>query len=422
MSELTRIKSVLASEIIDSRGNPTLEATTKLVGGARGTASSPSGASTGSHEALELRDNDPERFGGKGVLSAVTNVNTVIAESLEGSRSSQYLVDRKLLALDGSENKSNLGANATLAVSVSVAKAVAKQCGIPLFRYLGGVNAVRLPVPMMNILNGGVHASNNIDIQEFMIMPTGFESFREALRAGCEVYRALGSLLKKEGKSVAVGDEGGYAPDLSSDRETLEYICRACELAGYGTKRIKIAVDAASSEWQCGDGMYLLPKSQKQFTSEELVDYWEKLVSEYPVASIEDGLGEDDHDGWRRLTSRLGSKCALVGDDLFVTNYKRLRAGIRNKEGNAILIKPNQIGTLSETLEVMRLAAENGYRTIVSHRSGETCDTYISDIAVAMNSGYIKTGAPCRGERIAKYNRLLKIEAMLGTSAHYGDF
>lgn len=422
MSELTRIKSVLGSEIIDSRGNPTLEATTKLVGGARGTASSPSGASTGSHEALELRDNDPERFGGKGVLSAVTNVNTVIAESLEGSRSSQYLVDRKLLALDGSENKSNLGANATLAVSVSVAKAVAKQCGIPLFRYLGGVNAVRLPVPMMNILNGGVHASNNIDIQEFMIMPTGFESFREALRAGCEVYRALGSLLKKEGKSVAVGDEGGYAPDLSSDRETLEYICRACELAGYGTKRIKIAVDAASSEWQCGDGMYLLPKSQKQFTSEELVDYWEKLVSEYPVASIEDGLGEDDHDGWRRLTSRLGSKCALVGDDLFVTNYKRLRAGIRNKEGNAILIKPNQIGTLSETLEVIRLAAENGYRTIVSHRSGETCDTYISDIAVAMNSGYIKTGAPCRGERIAKYNRLLKIEAMLGTSAHYGDF
>lgn len=422
MSELTRIKSVLASEIIDSRGNPTLEATTKLVGGARGTASSPSGASTGSHEALELRDNDPERFGGKGVLSAVTNVNTVIAESLEGSRSSQYLVDRKLLALDGSENKSNLGANATLAVSVSVAKAVAKQCGIPLFRYLGGVNAVRLPVPMMNILNGGVHASNNIDIQEFMIMPTGFESFREALRAGCEVYRALGSLLKKEGKSVAVGDEGGYAPDLSSDRETLEYICRACELAGYGTKRIKIAVDAASSEWQCGDGMYLLPKSQKQFTSEELVDYWEKLVSEYPVALIEDGLGEDDHDGWRRLTSRLGSKCALVGDDLFVTNYKRLRAGIRNKEGNAILIKPNQIGTLSETLEVIRLAAENGYRTIVSHRSGETCDTYISDIAVAMNSGYIKTGAPCRGERIAKYNRLLKIEAMLGTSAHYGDF
>lgn len=422
MSELTRIKSVLGSEIIDSRGNPTLEATTKLVGGARGTASSPSGASTGSHEALELRDNDPERFGGKGVLSAVTNVNTVIAESLEGSRSSQYLVDRKLLALDGSENKSNLGANATLAVSVSVAKAVAKQCGIPLFRYLGGVNAVRLPVPMMNILNGGVHASNNIDIQEFMIMPTGFESFREALRAGCEVYRALGSLLKKEGKSVAVGDEGGYAPDLSSDRETLEYICRACELAGYGTKRIKIAVDAASSEWQCGDGMYLLPKSQKQFTSEELVDYWEKLVSEYPVALIEDGLGEDDHDGWRRLTSRLGSKCALVGDDLFVTNYKRLRAGIRNKEGNAILIKPNQIGTLSETLEVIRLAAENGYRTIVSHRSGETCDTYISDIAVAMNSGYIKTGAPCRGERIAKYNRLLKIEAMLGTSAHYGDF
>ena len=422
MSNFSKIKSVTACEIIDSRGNPTVEATVELVDGSKGTASVPSGASTGRYEALELRDKDHGRYMGRGVLSAVANVNTIIAESLEGSRSSQYMVDRKMLALDATDNKSNLGANAMLAVSLAVAKAAARHYTMPLFRYLGGANAVRLPFPMMNILNGGAHASNNIDIQEFMIMPIGFESFREALRAGCEVYHALGKLLKSEGKSVAVGDEGGFAPDLSSDSETLEYICRAIELAGYDTDRIKIALDAAASEWQTGEGEYTLPKSQKSFTSEGLVDYFEKLISNYPIVSIEDPLGEDDHDGWSHMTSKIGSRCTLVGDDLFVTNAQRLGEGIKNGEGNAILIKPNQIGTLSETLGVMRLAAENGYRTIVSHRSGETPDTYIADIAVAMNAGFIKTGAPCRGERVAKYNRLLKIESMLGTSARYGEF
>ncbi len=421
MLNLARIKCVSGSEVIDSRGNPTVEATVVLTDGCAGTATVPSGASTGKYEALELRDRDSSRYGGKGVLRAVENINGIIAEELVTQRVSQSVVDKKLIALDGTEDKSHLGANAALAVSLAAAKAAAKHNAEPLFRYLGGINAVRLPIPMMNILNGGAHASNNVDIQEFMIMPSGFKSFSEALRAGCEVYHALGNILANEGKSTAVGDEGGYAPDLASDEEALMYICRAIETAGYTTEQIKIALDAAASEWQTKDGEYILPKSNKCYTSSELSDFWKNLSLRYPIVSIEDGLGEDDHAGWKQLTSELHG-IALVGDDLFVTNEKKLREGIKNGEGNAILIKPNQIGTLTETMNVMRLAASCGYRTIVSHRSGETEDTSIADIAVAMNAGYIKTGAPCRSERVAKYNRLLKIEAMLGTSAVYGSF
>ncbi len=420
MSNYARIKCITAQEIIDSRGNPTVEATVVLTDGTAGSAAVPSGASTGKYEALELRDGDSERYDGKGVLCAVENINRVIAEDLSGQRVTQSLVDRRLLSLDGTEDKSNLGANATLAVSLAAAKAAAKYYKEPLFKYLGGVNAVRLPVPMMNILNGGAHASNNVDIQEFMIMPMGFHSFAEALRAGCEVYHTLGRILKNEGKSTAVGDEGGFAPDLSSDEEALDLICRAIELSGYSTEQIKIGLDVAASEWQKGTGEYLLPKSKKQYSSRDLITFLKNLSLRYPIVSIEDGLGEDDHDGWSIMTSEI-KDIALVGDDLFVTNEKKLREGIRKGEGNAILIKPNQIGTLSQTMSVMRLAAMNGYRTIVSHRSGETEDTSIADIAVAMNSGFIKTGAPCRSERVAKYNRLLKIESMLGASATYGD-
>ena len=421
MSNPVRIKCITASEIIDSRGNPTVEATAVLTDGSAGSAAVPSGASTGKYEALELRDGNNERYGGKGVLCAVENVNSVIAEDLVAERASQSFVDRRLIALDGTEDKSNLGANAMLAVSIAAAKASAKHYFEPLFRYLGGVNAVRLPVPMMNILNGGAHASNNVDIQEFMIMPIEFKSFSEALRAGCEVYHTLGRILKNEGKSTAVGDEGGFAPDLSSDEEALSLICRAIETAGYTTEQVKIALDVAASEWQSGKGEYTLPKSKKRYTSAELIGFLKSLSLRYPIVSIEDGLGEDDHEGWAQMTREL-SDIALVGDDLFVTNEKKLREGIKNGEGNAILIKPNQIGTLTETMNVMRLAAANGYRTIVSHRSGETEDTTIADLAVAMNAGYIKTGAPCRSERVSKYNRLLKIEGMLGAAAVYGEF
>lgn len=419
MAKYSKIKNITAREIIDSRGYPTVEASVVLEDGSVGCAAVPSGASTGKYEALEMRDDDSERFGGKGVLCAVENVNEVIAKALEGTKSCQGQVDRRMLALDGTDNKSNLGANAVLAVSLASAKASAKHYGMPLFKYLGGINATRLPVPMMNILNGGAHASNSLDVQEFMIMPIGFPSFREALRAGCEIYRALGALLKKEGKSTGVGDEGGFAPDLSCEEEALEYICRAISLAGYDTNRVKIAIDAAASEWQKTSGEYRMPKSGKVFTTDDLISHWENVITNYPVVSIEDALGEDDHVGWTKLTSKIGQRCTLVGDDLFVTNEKKLVSGIKNGEGNAILIKPNQIGTLSETIKVMQVAAEHGYRTIVSHRSGETEDTTIADIAVAMNSGFIKTGAPARAERTSKYNRLLKIEDLLGASARY---
>ncbi len=421
MANLSKIKNVVATEVIDSRGFPTVEASVVLADCSVGTAAVPSGASTGKYEAIEMRDADDERFGGKGVLCAVENVNEVISEALIGSRSNQYAVDSKMLALDGTSNKSNLGANAILAVSLANAKAAAKHYGMPLYKYLGGIRATRLPVPMMNILNGGAHASNSIDVQEFMIMPIGFDSFREALRAGCEIYRALGNLLKKEGKSTGVGDEGGFAPDLADETEALEYICRAISIAGYDTDRVKIALDAAASEWQKNSGEYYLPKSKKVYTTEALIAHWQSVIDSYPVVSIEDALGEDDHEGWRLITSKLGGRLTLVGDDLFVTNENILAKGIENGEANAILIKPNQIGTLTETMSVIELAKEHGYRTVISHRSGETEDTTIADIAVAMNAGYIKTGAPCRSERTSKYNRLLKIEAMLGESARYGE-
>lgn len=418
MKKRNRIENVFAHEIIDSRGNPTVEAFVSTFSGECASASAPSGASTGSYEAHELRDGDRERYGGKGVLCAVENVNGAIASSLRGRSLNQAAIDRTLIRLDGTENKTSLGANATLAVSLAAAKAAALCQSQPLYRYLGGTEAVRLPIPMMNILNGGAHASNNLDIQEFMIMPTGFDSFSAALRAGCEIYHTLAQLLRADGKSTGVGDEGGFAPDLRDEREALRYITDAVEKAGY-SGRVEIALDVAASEWQKGNG-YVLPKSGESLTSDEAIGRIEKLCREFPITSVEDALGEDDSEGWIRLTERLGKKIALVGDDLFVTNPKRLLHGIRNGIANAVLVKPNQIGTLTETMEVIRIAHENSYRTVISHRSGETADTMIADIAVAVNSRYIKTGAPCRGERTAKYNRLLMIEKELGKSAVYG--
>ena len=413
-----RIECIYAHEIIDSRGNPTVEAVVRTTSGATGSAASPSGASTGAYEAHELRDGDKMRFGGKGVLDAVSNVNKIIAPELRGRGLNYANADRRMLRLDSTANKSRLGANAILAVSLAVAKAGASSCGMPLYRYLGGMGAVRLPVPMMNIINGGAHAANNLDFQEFMIMPVGFGTFSEAIRAGCEVYHALASLLKEKGKSTGVGDEGGFAPDLSGEREALSFICDAIDKAGYAGK-IEIALDVAASEWQNGDG-YFLPKSKQSFTSDDITDRIAALCSEYPITSVEDALGEDDFEGWKKLTAKLGPKIALVGDDLFVTNPERLRMGISENIANAVLVKPNQIGTLSETMEVIRIARESSYRAVISHRSGETGDTTIADIAVATNAGYIKTGAPCRGERVAKYNRLLSIEAELGARAVYG--
>lgn len=415
-----KIKQICAQEILDSRGNPTVEAAVMLEDGSGAFAAVPSGASTGVHEALELRDGDPDRYGGKGTLCAVESVNSAISPSLSGCQLCQHSIDRKLIRLDSHRDKSSLGANAILSVSLAAAKAAAQAMKIPLYKYIGGINAVRLPIPMMNVLNGGAHAANNLDVQEFMIMPEGFDSFSEALRAGSEIYHELGSILKKEGKSTAVGDEGGFAPDLNGEDEALELLVRAIESAGYDTDNVKIALDAAASEWY-SDGRYILPKSGREYFAEELCDMWQSLSEKYPIASIEDGLGEDDFQGWRLLTERLGKKIKLVGDDLFVTDTLRLKKGIDTGIANAILIKPNQVGTLSETMEVMRLAAENGYRAIVSHRSGETEDTCIADLAVAMNAGYIKCGAPCRSERVAKYNRLLRIEAQLGIAAVYSD-
>ncbi len=406
---MVRIQKVIGSEILDSRGNPTVSATVQLTDGTIGTAAAPSGASTGKFEAIELRDEDKRRYGGKGVLKAVRNINEIISPALEKAHTlTVRQIDEILKKLDGTPNKAHLGANATLAVSLACARAMAAHYRLPLYRFLGGAAAYRLPVPMMNILNGGAHASNNIDIQEFMIIPAQAESFKEGLRWCAEIYHALGAQLKKKGLSTGVGDEGGFAPDLNSDEEAIEEILTAIEKAGYGGK-VNLALDAAGSEWAVDNG-YHLPKRGKAFATEDLISYWEGLVDKYPIVSIEDPLGEEDFSGWAEMTERLGGRVQLVGDDLFVTNIERLQQGIDEGAANAILIKPNQIGTLTETLEAIDLAKRNGYRTIISHRSGETEDTFIADLAVAVNAGQIKTGAPCRTERVAKYNRLLRIE------------
>lgn len=416
------IESVFGREIIDSRGNPTVEAQVLLADGTMGIGAAPSGASTGEFEALELRDGDAQRFGGKGVLKAVENINTVINDALKGIRADDiYAVDRAMINADGTKDKSKLGANAILAVSIACSRAAANSLGLPLYRFLGGINGNRLPVPMMNILNGGAHAANTVDVQEFMIMPVGAPSFREGLRYCTEVFHSLQALLKSKGLATSVGDEGGFAPNLASDEEAIQYILEAVKTAGYEPgKDFMLAIDAASSEWKSGKtGEYLLPKSGERFTSAELVEHWKNLCDKYPIISIEDGLDEEDWEGWQLMTSELGSKVQLVGDDLFVTNTERLKKGIDLGCGNSILIKLNQIGSVSETLEAIKMAHKAGYTAIVSHRSGETEDTTIADLAVALNACQIKTGAPSRSERIAKYNRLLRIEEELGGSAIY---
>jgi enolase len=417
------IENITGRTIIDSRGNPTVEAEVRLADGTVGRGASPSGASTGEFEALELRDQDPSKFGGKGVSKAVANVNDKIAPALAGmDASDQAGIDKAMLDLDGTPDKSALGANAILAVSIAAAQAAAKAEGIPLYRYLGGANGTVLPVPMMNILNGGAHASNSVDTQEFMIMPVGAPSFSEGLRQSTEVFHALQQLLKSEGQTTAVGDEGGFAPNLASDEDAIQHILKAVENAGYTPgEDFVLAMDAASSEWKSdkGLGFYHQPKSGKDFTSDELIAHWEDLLGKYPIVSIEDGLDEEDWAGWQRMTAALGGKVQLVGDDLFVTNTERLAKGIDLGAGNAILIKLNQIGTVSETLEAIRMAGRAGYRAVISHRSGETEDTTIADLAVAVNAGQIKTGAPSRTERVAKYNQLLRIEADLGAGAMY---
>lgn len=406
------ITSVRAYELIDSRSNPTVGVEVKLADGSAGFAISPSGASTGAYEAHELRDKDGARYGGKGVQNAVENVNRIISEALAGlNGADQTLIDSKMIEIDGSQNKSALGANAILAVSLATAKAAANSYKMPLYRYLGGTNAAVLPTPMMNILNGGAHAKNNIDIQEFMIVPTGFESFAQTLRAGSEIYHKLSEMLKKYGMFTAVGDEGGFAPNLDSDETAIELLCDAITKAGYSTDNVKIALDIASSEWYQGDGLYLMPKRNVEMSSDALIKMYHELIKKFPIISIEDGLSEDDWDGWQKLTKSLGGNVQLVGDDLFVTNKMRLLKGIEKGAANSILIKPNQIGTLTETLEVIRCAKRSGYKTIISHRSGESEDTTISDLAVATNAGQIKTGAPARTDRTAKYNRLLLIES-----------
>jgi len=416
------IEKVVGREIIDSRGNPTVEAEVTLADGTVGRGCAPSGASTGEFEALELRDNDKAKFGGKGVSKAVENVNTTIAQVLNGVDASDiYAVDAAMLKADGTKDKSNLGANAILAVSIASARAAANALELPLYRFLGGVNANRLPVPMMNILNGGAHAANTVDVQEFMIMPAGAPSFKEGLRWCTEVFHSLQALLKSRGLATSVGDEGGFAPDLGSDEEAIEVILEAVKKAGYEPGRdFVLAMDAASSEWK-GEkkGEYILPKCGKKFTSAELVAHWKSLVEKYPIYSIEDGLDEEDWEGWKILTKELGDKVQLVGDDLFVTNTERLSKGISLGCGNSILIKLNQIGSVSETLEAIKMAHNAGYTAVTSHRSGETEDTTIADLAVALNTCQIKTGAPSRSERVAKYNQLLRIEEQLGASAVY---
>lgn len=417
---MAAIIETYSREILDSRGNPTVEVEVFLEDGTIGHAAVPSGASTGAFEACELRDGDKARYGGKGVLKAVENVNSIIGPAIQGfDATEQAAIDKLMISLDGTDNKSKLGANAILGVSMAVARAAAKSLDLPLYQYLGGFNAKELPVPMMNILNGGAHADNNVDIQEFMIMPVGAESFTEALRSCAEVYHTLKTVLKGKGLSTGVGDEGGFAPNLESNEEALEVICEAIKAAGYEPgKNFKLAIDAASSEFY-KDGKYDLAGEGKIKTAEEMVDFYEYLVGKYPIVSIEDGLAEEDWDGWKVLTDRLGKKVQLVGDDLFVTNSKRLGKGIDMGVANSILVKVNQIGTLTEAFEAMELAKRSGYTCVVSHRSGETEDAIIADIAVAVNAGQIKTGAPARSERVAKYNQLLRIEENLYETAEY---
>lgn len=417
----TTITSITARQIFDSRGNPTVEAEVTLADGTKALGAAPSGASTGDYEALELRDGG-NRYCGKGVLKAVGNVKVVIAEALKGHNAADiYEIDQIMIEKDGTEEKKKLGANAMLAVSCACTKAAAASYRMPLFRFLGGRNAQTLPMPMMNILNGGAHASNSLDVQEFMIMPVGAPTFQECMRIATEIYHSLASLLKKEGLSTAVGDEGGFAPDLKSDEEAFDYIIRAAEIAGYKPREhFLLAMDAAASEWKTDkQGFYKMPKSGLELTSEGLISHWEKIADKYPLFSLEDGLDQEDWQGWQALTARLGKRLQLVGDDLFVTNSKRLKKGIENRCGNSILIKLNQIGTVSETLKAIKTAQQAGYTAVVSHRSGETEDSFIADLAVAANCGQIKTGAPCRSERVAKYNRLLRIEEQLGKSAEF---
>ena len=421
---MTVIEKVIGREILDSRGNPTVEAEVYLSDGTVGRGTAPSGASTGEFEALELRDGDKNRYCGKGVTKAVENINTVINDAVKGLNAADiYAVDKAMIDADGTKDKSKLGANAILAVSIATSRAASISLNIPLYRFLGGISGNRLPVPMMNILNGGAHATNTVDVQEFMIMPVGAVSFKEALRWCAEVFHSLAKILKDKGLATSVGDEGGFAPNLSSDEETIETILEAVKVAGYEPgKDFMIAMDAASSEWkdkEKGIGFYKQPKSGRTFTSDELIDHWEKLVDKYPIISIEDGLDEEDWEGWKRMTAKLGNKVQLVGDDLFVTNTERLSKGIKLGAGNSILIKLNQIGSVSETLEAIKMAHKAGYTAISSHRSGETADTTIAGLAVALNTCQIKTGAPSRSERVAKYNQLLRIEEELGSSAVY---
>ena len=417
MSGLT-IDKICGFEVLDSRGNPTVRAEVMLSDGTVGSASVPSGASTGVYEAAELRDGE-QRYNGKGTLKAVGNINKIIAPELKGKNAADIAkIDNILIKLDGTNNKSELGANAILAVSLASAKAASKHYKLPLYRYIGGALAARMPVPMMNILNGGAHASNNIDIQEFMIMPVGAKSFHEGLRICSEIYHALGSILRSKGLNTAVGDEGGFAPDLSSDIEALNIITDAIEKAGYKAgKDVMLALDAASSEWY-ENGQYKLPKRNKIYSSDNLISYWKKIVTDFPIASLEDPLGEKDWDGWTKITAELSENVQLVGDDLFVTNVRYIKKGFECKAGNSVLIKYNQIGTLSEALKAVRIAKENGYTTVISHRSGETEETAIADIAVGTNAGQIKAGAPCRSDRTAKYNRLLRIEADLSSPVY----
>ena len=417
-----QIEKVIGREILDSRGNPTVEADVHLIDGTSGRGTAPSGASTGEFEALELRDGDKDRYLGKGVQKAVENINTVINDVLMDMDASDiYAIDKAMIDADGTKDKSKLGANAILAVSIACCRAAATALDIPLYRFLGGVNGNRLPVPMMNILNGGAHAANTVDVQEFMIMPVGALSFKEALRWCAEVFHALAKLLKSKGLATSVGDEGGFAPDLASDEEAIRYILDAVKAAGYEPgKDFMIAMDAASSEWK-GEkkGEYVLPKAGTKYTSAELIEHWKGLVEKYPIISIEDALDEEDWDGWQLLTKELGGKVQLVGDDLFVTNTERLAKGISLGCGNSVLIKLNQIGSVSETLEAIKMAHKAGYTAVTSHRSGETEDTTIADLAVALNTCQIKTGAPSRSERVAKYNQLLRIEEELGNAAVY---
>lgn len=423
--DFLEIEKVKGREIIDSRGNPTVEAEVHLADGTIARGAAPSGASTGEFEALELRDGDKSRFGGKGVSRAVANINTVINDTLKGMDASDiYAVDRAMIEADGTKDKSSLGANAVLAVSTACARAASCALDLPLYKFLGGAAGNRLPVPMMNILNGGAHAANTVDVQEFMIMPVGAPGFREGLRWCTEVFHALAALLKENGLATSVGDEGGFAPDLASDEEAIEYILEAVQKAGYEPGRdFVLAMDAASSEWKSGTkGEYVLPKCGKRFTSAELVEHWRNLCDKYPIYSIEDGLDEEDWEGWQMMTRELGDRVQLVGDDLFVTNTERLKKGIDLGCGNSILIKLNQIGSVSETLEAIKMAHKAGYTAISSHRSGETEDTTIADLAVAMNTCQIKTGAPSRSERVAKYNQLLRIEEELEEAAVYPGF